>query len=90
MLYVRESPEAIQNLSKVAMTVSHKDTLLVVLLCIVCVLGTYVYLSQPNAGCHCDNATVISKLDLINSKISGTHRVGTPVGSPLGSPAGSP
>lgn len=60
-----------------------RDSVNVVLLCLVCVLGTYVYVTD-RPSCNCDQSAVLKKLDELNSKIS--QRGGNPSGSPVGSP----
>lgn len=68
------------------MTTNAKDSLIVALLCCVCVLGTYVYLQEPKPGCGCDPSPILKKLDEIDGKLS-SRRGGSPAGSPVGNPA---
>src|SRR5690606_22552580 len=60
-----------------------RDSINIVLLCLVCVLGTYVYVTD-RPSCKCDQSSVLKRLDDLDSKLS--KRIGSPAGSPVGSP----
>ena len=62
-----------------------KDTMIVALMCAVCILGTYVYLSKTDVKCSCDHASIVKRLNDVESRL--TRPIGNPTGSPLGSPA---